>query len=317
MLATTFNLPDGKAGLLSRGGHSTVVVLGAGRSGTTMTVGILQRMGLEFGDRLNAVGEDVDLIARFKPTGRAMLPWNLVRLPFRFAAILKRRRAQFGTFAFKCPYMNPFLLLVAPRIPNAIYIVVMRNPLQTSLSGERYVGPPLTARLLETVVAELCIALLLRLTKRPVLIYPYEAGVAEPEKLVDAIATYTGLAVSEPARRDAEAFVAPNSGYKSVRRLVGHIEAITPHGARGWAVDTFADTPVPLAFIADGRTITETVADRQRDDVAELALHPTGRCGFVASFDPPLSEAQLKTLRVRTTDTGYELLNRPGNAAAR
>ncbi|MCK9173921.1 MAG: hypothetical protein M0O96_01390 [Desulforhopalus sp.] len=57
--------------------------------------------------------------------------------------------------------------------------------------------------------------------------------------------------------------------------------------------------PVTLSIYLDGNYVGQVVADKERKDVFNLRLHPTGRCGFTFVFPKDIDIGRHKNLTVR------------------
>ena len=64
------------------------------------------------------------------------------------------------------------------------------------------------------------------------------------------------------------------------------IDIARPDYLAGWCFHRWhRSRPVELQLWCSGRVIGETTADRMREDLAALGVHPTGRCGFELALD--------------------------------
>lgn len=299
---------NGPASARSAEGPPTVVVLGAACSGTTMTVGILQHLGVPFGFEIDSRGEEPRLKWFFEPFWRVLLPWNLVRYPFALRALVQARRAAHGAYGLKLPHMTPFLGLLAPLIPARVYVVVTRNLLTNGLSAKRQRGGWGGARWFETMYLSTLVLASALTTRRPAFVFAYEDATADPRRLVDELAAFLGLEVSEEQAARAAAFVEPGRGYRFVEPLAGFVGLARPDEVRGWAFDvTRPDEPLAVEARVDGRVVAAGRAELPRPDVKRDGWHATGRCGFRLSIDPPLAPDEVDRLSVHVPSLGAVL----------
>ena len=64
---------------------------------------------------------------------------------------------------------------------------------------------------------------------------------------------------------------------------------MSPGYISGWCFHRFRkQDPVDLGLSINNKMIKKTSADRFREDLRELGLHPTGKCGFEFIIDPPI-----------------------------
>ena len=75
------------------------------------------------------------------------------------------------------------------------------------------------------------------------------------------------------------------------------IDRINPNYISGWCYHRIRKGEVVnLCIRYDNEPIAETLADRFREDLFELNMHPTGKCGFEFILDPPLSFDEISSI---------------------
>lgn len=299
----TRNVPEGAPGVMAGDRPLTLVVLGNARGGTTMTAGVAQFFGVEFGNRVDDRAEDVEINAVVHGMRRGLAVWRLPAARRAFSRILAERRARWRQFGFKCPSIAPVLGTLAPRIPDAAYVLVIRNPLTTAFSAERYRG---TGWLRSFFFASAVQALYMRFvarTDRPVFVFSYEGALQKPEAFIDAFEAFLGVETPRDIRRQIFAYVDPAAGYRATRRYRGSIDKITSRRMHGWAAD-LVEPQRPLTIeIRIGDIVLATVkADDERPDVAAAGHHPTGACGFNVTFEWELSERDMAAVRLHVPE---------------
>ena len=142
--------------------HKTVIVLGAPRSGTSMTAGILDSLDVSMGnlraaDQLNPGGyfEDIDFLKLgddiyssvdneshgFNPPAQSdLLSVGRKNFDTKVEQLLESRRlATRGHWGWKTTHTCYLLDLYLPHITDPHIVVVLRNPLNTARSMVRYV----------------------------------------------------------------------------------------------------------------------------------------------------------------------------------
>ncbi len=296
------------AGLLEGPDPATVVVMGAQRSGTTMVAGILQILGVEFGDDVADRGEDIALTRTIQRMHHGLAFWRIFSVRREFARIIRQRRETWRCYGFKSPFLAPLLWFVGDKIPHPAFILTMRNPLSAAISGERWGGAAWTRALVRATFYQYLYALFAANTKRPILLCGFEDGVRDVDRLLDELAGFLGVAVTADMRARVRTFVQPAVGYRTTRRLQGWIEKMTPERAVGWVADlTDPSRTLTVEVCLAGETIARESADRLRADVAAAGHHTTGRCGFDVSFPRPLSEAEIRGIRIYIPELNHTL----------
>jgi len=297
-----------REGVLTSDNPPTVVVMGAQRSGTTMTAGILQILGVEFGDDVADRGEDIALTRCIQRMHHGLAFWRIFAVRREFSRLLAERRATWTPFGFKSPFLAPLLWLVGDKIPRPMFILMLRNPLSAAVSGERWGGAAWQAAFLRATFHQFIYALFARRTRHPVLLCSFEASLKDSDALLDNLADFLGVTVTAEMRERVYEFVAPSVGYRATRRLQGWIEALTPEHAVGWVADLIDPArTLSVEISLDGTVLAEGPANELRTDVVAAGHHANGLCGFDFAFPRPLTEAEMLRVRVYIPELNHTL----------
>lgn len=296
------------ANILDAGDPPTVVVMGAQRSGTTMTAGILQILGVEFGDDVADRGEDIALTHCLQRMHHGLAFWRIFSVRREFGRLMAERRAAWRPYGFKSPFLAPLLWSVGDKIPNPVFILTMRNPLGAAVSGERWGGAAWRDAFVRAAFYQFLYALFATRTKRPILLCAFEDSVKDSDVLLDQIAGFLGIPVTNEVRERVHAFVQPTVGYRATRRLQGWVETLTGERAAGWVADlTDPHRALSVEISLDGTLLAHQDATLMREDVAEAGYHATGRCGFDVTLPRVLSEAEMRRLRIYIPELNHTL----------
>lgn len=288
-------------------GPGTVVVLGTARGGTTMMAGVLVRLGVEFGDRMNDYGEDIDvdrIVMRLRSVPLSLaLPW--ARREMR--KLIEERHAEWGNWGFKMPFLTARLSQLAGCFPAARYVFVVRNPMAVALSAERNSGLPVDQRIMETARDQHRTMRFLIENRLPFAAVSYEAMVGKPEAACTALAEALGTEPSKERLAAAAGFIRPRSGYALTKRLHGCIDTIDRTGAMGWVFDTVEPSRALTVTARCGtRVLDECEANAERTDVARATGHPTGRCGFRLTW-PEENAPSSDDVAIEVPEIGHKL----------
>ena len=292
--------------------RASVVVLGAARSGTTLCAGVLQILGVEFGDRVSDVAEDVDLNAALRRTRSGLRSWSAPLARRQFARILAERRAKWMRFGFKAPALTRQLWLMAGVIPNASYVCVLRSPVATASSAYRRGGSNRLGTLASTTMRQDRIVRFARRTRRPCIIVGYETMLASPDAVVRDLDRFLKLDAGPARCARAAGFVNREGGYiKPTRRSLGEVETATPQHVAGWAGDLAEpERPVTVEIYAGNQMIARTIANRPRPDVVAGGRHISARCGFEITLPDGVPLEGNADLVVKLPELGHELRQR-------
>lgn len=283
-----------------------VVILGTGRSGTTMTAGLMIQLGFEFGDRINGRLGDVDMSEVFDRARGSVLGWRILTLRRDFGRLIRARNAKWGRFCFKSPDLPPFFPLLAGVLRSPIYIMPTRNSFETSFGFSHNAKGMWRKSFFLVNLVQMFLTMIAVWTRRPVFLFSYEQAVRHPAVFIDMLADYLMLDLDEPTRQRMIDYVDPSTGYHPVARLRGHIDVLDNTGVAGWVSDILAmDDPVTLRVRTGERILYEGPTAEQRTDTRDLGYHNTGESGFSVTFDPPLTDAELAGLMIEAPETGH------------
>ena len=289
----------------------TVVVLGTGRSGTTLAAGVLRLLGEELGDRLNLGLEDNDIRNCLLSVLGSFLFWKIVFLRWRFSRIMKERHRRWKRWAFKSTDLAPFMWLLSGTIPNPYFIIPTRNVLETSFGLTDYISGGWRKSMLTGTLLQLCLTVFSVVTRRPVMLFSYEHVIkTNPEFFIDVLADFLSIDLDDARKQAAIDLIDPARGYARAPGIRGHIDHLSSGEIRGWVVDTRRpERSVTLNIRAGERVVATTRADLDRRDVRVAGLHQTGLCGFRVVFAEPLRDAELKNVNLTDAETGETSLS--------
>lgn len=200
----------------------TIVVLGMHRSGTSMTSGILSRLGVDIGKRLappnfaNPLGyfEDKDffelnnIILRRaggdwkSPPDRDAILAQKNKLQKRIHDMVKRKESEL--WGWKDPRTNLTIELYLPFLTNPYFIICNRNPIGVAKSlAERENWKVEDCIKLIEIYKERINNLFYRFNNLQKLDINYENIVTNPEKEIDSIINFLGIKVSQEQYQEA------------------------------------------------------------------------------------------------------------------
>lgn len=296
----------------NRQAERTVVILGTGRSGTTMTAGVLLILGLEFGDYTDGRLGDRELAAAFRAARRSRLKWKRILLRRRFRKVMDERTRRWRRWAFKSPDLPLYLPFLKNLIHNPVYVLPTRNVFETSFGFTRNVQGSWQKSFFAATMLQFILTVFSSNTKRPVFIFSYEAALKNPARFVDVLCDFLDVQPDPDRRTRAIAYIDPTSGYQPIRRLYGNIDVADFNRVAGWVCDIDRQAePVAIRVTAAGRTLATRMANIRREDVKALGYHKTGGCGFDITFPEPLSEDEFDTLAIDAPEVHHTFW-RPG-----
>jgi hypothetical protein len=178
----------------------TVIVLGAGRGGTSLVSGTLRVLGVCMGNDPHPLKHEWSPVA--------YLADGSVDVATTFAAVRRMDRT-YDWWGWKSPRDVFWLESILPVLHDPGFVVVTRDIFDVSLSGELYQEVPLRIGFLEAAFVYHEITKNLRFWPWPALIMPFLGASAEPEKLVEVLCSFLELTPSPAARAQALNFIRP------------------------------------------------------------------------------------------------------------
>lgn len=271
------NLGAVRSGEPPPGGAKTIVVLGVARGGTSMVASVLRELGIFLGDQAMApVFEDVRLAEAIEAGDTA-----------RCRTIIAEYDAGHSVWAFKRPGLIDHLAAVTPLFRNPVYVVIFRDVLaianRNALSMKINPLKSMKQSLRQyDIVREFVVS-----TNPTALLVSNEKALLHPVAFVTELVNWLGLDVTpERITRATQAIVVDPPNYLNASRLqfLGRLDRATEAYVGGWAFIKGRSGPASVEIIVGGRVVATVVADRQRPDVKDKGIHPTGFCGFRHDF---------------------------------
>lgn len=184
--------------------EKTLVVLGSPRGGTSMLAGLLRELGFFMGDRVD----------RYNHEDWAFLTDDVEQI----RATIAQRNEEHPVWGWKVPDSIHYLPEIAPDLRNPHYLVVFRNPIAVASSMQRYTEDlSLQTALRRALEYFVRIEEFLAQRKAPVLLVSYEAAVADPKGLIEAIGQFVHQDFDAEEAEIASRFVGATGGYRTVR----------------------------------------------------------------------------------------------------
>ncbi|MEP7071651.1 MAG: hypothetical protein ABI839_04640 [Verrucomicrobiota bacterium] len=180
----------------------TIIVLGVGRGGTSVISGTLRALGISMGTDPHTLKHEWTPVL-YSSDGK-IDAWGSYRST-------KAMDETYEVWGWKSPRDVFQLETLLPLLRDPGFIVVTRDPLETSLSGQTYQDVPLYISLDETATVYRAITNRLRGWPWPALILPFAEVKQEPQATVDLLCSFAGLNPAEELRQRALRFIRPGS----------------------------------------------------------------------------------------------------------
>ena len=267
----------------------TIIVLGAERSGTSMTAQLLHAMGVSMAPQLNATGQDPEFSRLY-----------YAPLDLESAKKLIELRNKAAIWGWKFPGNVSPALYNLTRSPH--FIVMLRDPLALARRIQKAEDWRLAPAIRRVSEQQASIAEFIASTKSPVLLIHYDSSLQHPEQLIKTVAEFSGIQLSHEKMTAAKSVIKPgNPAYEkasSASTLHCHIETLGPDNILGWARNrTTPETPVKIHLRIDGHLVESITANHYRADL-EDSLMGNGRWAFSIPLATHLADSLAHTMEL-------------------
>lgn len=243
----------------------TIIVLGAERSGTSMTAQLLHAIGVPMAAQLNAMGQDPDFASLYY----APIDLNQAK---KLIAIRDKKNAIWG---WKFPGNIIPSLYDLTRSPH--FIVMLRDPLALARRIQKAEDWRLAPAMRRASLQQAAIAEFIASTKSPALLVNYDRSLDNPEQLINTIAEFSGIELSAEKLTAAKSVIKPgNTAYEkasSASALYCYVDALGPEHISGWVRNRInPEKPVKVRLHIDGHIVKSTMADKYRGDLEDTLI---------------------------------------------
>jgi len=195
-----------------------IFVFGAPRGGTSMVAGALRILGVDMGAR-QGVGNNEDLDIQDARGGVAELgdptSETFMSALSRMRPLVEERAKSVTAWGWKDPHGVLYAEQVFDLLPEPRIICVYRDPQAAAERVHLLTEKPLLSALEETLSLYQRSRTYLETCEGPAALVSYEKSLVRPERFVEQLIAYCGLAPSQPQIDEAIGFCYPERGHGS------------------------------------------------------------------------------------------------------
>jgi len=252
--------------------HKTIIVLGAERSGTSMTAQILHAIGVSMAPKLNATGQDPEFASL------CLSPIDQEQAK----KLIELRNQTHAIWGWKFPGNIKPSLYNLSRSPH--FIVMLRDPLAMARKIRTTEDWQLAPAMRRVSQQQAEIAEFIAGTKAPVLFINYDRSLDYPDQLIKTIAEFSSIKLTVAKVTAAKLVIKPaNPAYEkasSAPLIYCYVDTLTADNISGWVRSRMnTEKPVKIRLYIDGYLVESAMADNYRADL-ENTLMGSGRWGF-------------------------------------
>lgn len=165
----------------------TILVFGVGRGGTSFVAGSLIELGIFMGEKIDPLKHE------FSPLSEHLEKHELI-------STFDRYNLNYPIWGWKNPGDLFNFDKYAHHLRNPHVVIVFRNLLDTSISGNMNNGIPLTEALKSNILVKQRLIQFIENTELPTALVSYEGAIKEPTEYIDSIIRFLGLSNVEEQR---------------------------------------------------------------------------------------------------------------------
>ena len=264
-----------------------------------MVAGTLHNLGVHMHKAKEPVYEDVHIASAFEDKTDAELK------------SMVETCNQFDQWAWKRPKVIDYLDVAEKELRNPRFIFVFRDIFAIANRSEISMGAdvlPLMQKALEQYRTALAF---MQKTASPCLMCSSEKMTRYPQKIIQAIAEFSGLEPDADTLNAAIDSVNPESSRylkaSRINRTHGQIGLVTENTIKGWAAWWSKDEPAEVEIYLDNQLYKTVCANEDRPHLAKKNRTRKGFCGF--SVDLPettLLEGTIIRAKIKSDITDLE-----------
>jgi hypothetical protein len=219
-------------------------------------------------------------------------------------------------WGFKRPSALLHLCEIESLFPAPKYVVVFKDILSVANRNRISMRMDVLAGLDRALSDYGRLISFLHKTTRPYMLVSYDKALSNPDKFIDALATFLRLNIVDEQRAQAIEFISPNPkeyiDKSRITKATGRLDVVKQTLVGGWAKYIYRVDPATVVLFINGKEKNQAIANLYRQDLKERGTHPSGHCAFY--FD--LTNAPLNSsdeVRVKVVDEIRDLENSPAS----
>ncbi len=283
----------------------TIVIVGCGRSGTSMYSASLNAIGVFLGDR-----------AKEPQFEDSRLSYAIESHKFEEARrIISEYNNRYDVWAFKRPSTKEHLDFLHESLRNPVYIFLFRD-LAAIATRSVSDAEPLIKKIDQNLRDYQRILSFIKRSNLHGFICSFEKEKEDKLELIKKL-ELLALKRNEAPRSRSKAIDSISTCKRkyledySNALLFGYLDSASINGISGWAAKRGSSQPVQILIDINGRTVGTSEANLPRDDVLKSGVHSSALCGFEFKFDIETQPRPGDTVSVKIADQSNQVSNSP------
>ena len=250
----------------------TYVVLGLGRSGTSMVAGTLHNMGINMGESLGHTYEDIELSNAFENKD-----FSLVK------NLISTRNEDHQQWGWKRPSAVNYIEEVEDLFDDVIFLVVWRDIFAIANRNKISMEYDLLESMERSIKNYDKLLKFVMKTDKPLLLISYEKAMLKKDLFVNALSKI--VPSGETLSNEALSFITVDpKDYLNASRVTeakGTVGKFTNKEIMGWAFySKLQEKAAVVTLQVNGKVLAKTKANKIREHLVKQHIHKTGLCGF-------------------------------------
>lgn len=251
----------------------TYVILGLGRSGTSMVAGTLHTLGIYMGDKLGHTYEDPVLSAICE------------KKDFKSAKeMIDKRNKEYSQWGWKRPSSVNYIEKMEDMFEDVIFLVVWRDIFAIANRNKISMEYDLIESMEQSIKSYRRLLSFVNSTTKPTVLISYEKAMLKKDTFIELLCNLTNIK-DESKKDDAQLFITNNpKEYLNSSRInaaKGSVGKIKESNLSGWVFyPKLPEKTVTVHLLLNGKVVARTEANLFRKRLQEESIHKSGLCGF-------------------------------------
>lgn len=251
----------------------TYVVLGLGRSGTSMVAGTLNNLGVFMGDNLGHTYED----PKFSKLCESKDFESVEKM------IFEKNQAHMK-WGWKRPSSINYINIIDDMFTDVVFLVVWRDIFSIANRNKISMEYDLFESMENSINSYKKLLSFVKKTNKPMVLISYEKAMLKKDVFVEVLSSLID-SCSTSQKKNALSFITENpKEYLQNSRITnpkGVVGRINCNKINGWVFyPKIEDRVVTVNLLVNNKVIAKVQANQYRKRLKEQGIHKTGFCGF-------------------------------------
>ncbi len=244
--------------------HKTIIIMGVGKSGTSMIAKVVQTLGVNMGDNTKSI------VLERKDIYESLENNQLNK----FKQLVEKENTKNKLWGWKRPKSIEYVETFEPLVRNPHYIIPFRDYIAIASRNQMDTGLNIRENIMNTHIEKYSkVISFISKNKKPLFVFSYEKSLSNRRYFVEQVANFIGISDIEKIDQ-AIREISPNNGkYINKNRLIGHFDKVANNVVHGWAKKLNLEKKLDLILYVNGVKRKKIKANKKRSDLSKYGDH--------------------------------------------